>query len=121
MKVRVGFVTNSSSSSFLIAKKHLDKDQIKAIQNHEILGKTFGLWDSWSFAWNIDENEDFISGYTFMDNFPMYNFFEEIGIPNQFVQWGEYAFDINNLTNSSEQEEEQEEGNTNWRDILHNL
>lgn len=120
MKVRIGFVTNSSSSSFLIAKKHLDKDQIKAIREHEALGKSLGLWDNWSYAWDINENEDFISGYTFMDNFSMYNFFEEIGIPNRFVKWGEYSFDIYDYSHTLDEEKENEESQT-WRDILHNL
>lgn len=39
MKVRVDFVTNSSSSSFVISKKHLDEEQILAIKQHISLGK----------------------------------------------------------------------------------
>lgn len=34
MKLRTGFVTNSSSSSFTIAKSNLTADQIDKIKNH---------------------------------------------------------------------------------------
>lgn len=34
MKLRIGFVTNSSSSSFTIAKSDLTDDQIEKIKNH---------------------------------------------------------------------------------------
>lgn len=43
MKVRRGFVTNSSSSSFIIAKKYLTKNQILAIRNHKLLGEKLGI------------------------------------------------------------------------------
>lgn len=120
MKIRNDFVTNSSSSSFIISKKHLDEDQIEAIREHAELGKALGMWTNWSFEWDINENEDFISGYTSMDNFSMYNFFEEIGVPDRFVKWSEYAFDIYDY-NYKLDEEEKEKEDKNWREILHNL
>lgn len=120
MKIRNDFVTNSSSSSFIISKKHLDEDQIEAIREHAELGKALGMWTSWSFEWDINENEDFISGYTSMDNFSMYNFFEEIGVPDRFIKWSEYAFDIYDY-NYKLDEEEKEKKDKNWREILHNL
>lgn len=119
MKIRNDFVTNSSSSSFIISKKHLDEDQIEAIRQHDILGKKLGMLNT-KFYWDINENEDFISGYTSMDNFSMYNFFEEIGIPDQFIKWSEYAFDIYDY-NYKLDEEEKEKEDKNWREILHNL
>jgi len=34
MKIRIGFVSNSSSSSFVVSKKHLSLDQINKIKKH---------------------------------------------------------------------------------------
>jgi hypothetical protein len=41
MKLRQGFVSNSSSSSFIIDKKHLSTEQIRAIKNHLEVGKIY--------------------------------------------------------------------------------
>lgn len=43
MKVRQDFVTNSSSSSFIISKKCLDEDQVEAIRKHGLLGQKLHL------------------------------------------------------------------------------
>lgn len=42
MKSRNRFVTNSSSSSFIVNKKHLTKLQIKSIKNHIHYSKGLG-------------------------------------------------------------------------------
>lgn len=86
MKQRLGHVTNSSSSSFLISKKFLNSNQIEAIWKHSKLGKMLGL----SYPeeeWDIEESEHFISGETYMDNFSMYEFLNIIGATG--VVWDE--------------------------------
>ena len=109
MKVREDFVTNSSSSSFLISKKHLDHDQIVAIRKHHELGKKLGLVDSWlDFPWTINENNDFITGYTSMDNFNMESFLGKIEVNMRKVTWSEREFIL------SEDEEK-----SNWRELLY--
>jgi hypothetical protein len=93
MKIRYDFVTNSSSSSFLISKKYLDYDQIRAIRDHHRLGEKMGFVESWlDYPWNIKENNDFIAGYTSMDNFDMESFLNKIEVNMRKVTWGEQEF-----------------------------
>lgn len=47
MKLRTGFVTNSSSSSFTIAKSNLTADQIDKIKNHIEAAKELEMDDSY--------------------------------------------------------------------------
>jgi hypothetical protein len=117
MKIRQGFVSNSSSSSFVIQKKDLEESQIKAIHNHLEVGKLFktnknslieqlkeigydayefGICDSeWyytddsSHAWEIKETDTEISGGTHLDNFCMRTLFRLIGIDSEIVKWGD--------------------------------
>ena len=93
MKIRQDFVTNSSSSSFLICKKILSDDQIDAIRNHAALAERMGLY-CYDEPWNINENDLFITGYTWMDNFSMHEFFEKIGIRPADATWSEYPLSL---------------------------
>ena len=88
MKIRCGFVSNSSSSSFVINSNDLTPNQMWKITNHREEGEKLGIeYTDW--AWSIDVNEDTISGYTSMDNFDMYEFLEKIGVDMNIVKWGE--------------------------------
>jgi len=93
MKIRTGFVSNSSSSSFTIKKSDLNDLQIYAIRHHssvskelEDLGDDFFYDDSWS----INEDKNSISGYTTMDNFDMEAFLSLIGVSNNVIDWRGY-------------------------------
>lgn len=95
MKIRSDFVTNSSSSSFIIAKKYLDEDQINAIRNHQDLARKIGmLLPLEHTGWNIDENEDFIAGYARMDSFSMNTFLNVVDIHDEDILWGESLFHL---------------------------
>lgn len=111
MKIREDFVTNSSSSSFLIAKKHLDNDQINAIRRHSAIGEKLGI--SWfEDIWDIKENNDYIAGSTWMDNFDMEEFLEKIDVDMDKVSWSDWSFDLPD-------EDEEENNKTDWRDLLY--
>ena len=82
MKIRINFVPNSSSCSFVIKKKNLCSCQIEKIHNHLEVGKELGLFKDTEkyntahlmFEWDIKETEDEIRGETTMDNFDMVDF-----------------------------------------------
>lgn len=100
MKFRSGFVTNSSSSSFILSKKNLSRVQLDIIRNH-IKFYQLGI-EKWEFThdnltpsderdeWTLQETEDTISGYTIMDNFNMKELFINIGIDSEDYKFEEY-------------------------------
>jgi len=69
MKIRNGFVSNSSSSSFILSKQSLDNDIIKKVKNK--LKKEF---------FNISETKDFLFGYALMDNLGLKEYFQKLKI-----------------------------------------
>jgi hypothetical protein len=91
MKIRQGFVSNSSSSSFIIGKSKLSLWQIDLIYNHiEVAKARFPqiVWCNRDDEWNILETVDYIKGETSMDNFDMEKFLWLIGINNNDIEWG---------------------------------
>lgn len=91
MKTRQGFVSNSSSSSFIIQKKDLTVEQYASIKNHIEVAKGMSSdamqYASDGDAWNIHEDKDTLRGDTFMDNFSMYEFMTEIGVPEKAMNF----------------------------------
>jgi len=104
MKIRNGFVSNSSSSSFIIKKEDLSEEQIEILLNlyplkdpndyvseykrskkyHKKLEEFGGIGD----AWGIKEypNGD-IYGSTFMDNGYLHEFMQKINIDVDKIKW----------------------------------
>lgn len=86
MKTRSSFVSNSSSSSFIINKKNLTDEQVYKIKNHiQEAIKTPNYSELFDYAdkddaWNIIENEEEIGLSTTMDNFDMEEWLEYIGL-----------------------------------------
>ena len=99
MKKREGFVSNSSSSSFIIQKKNLTELQIEQISTHIDTAiklatdnhkyAIFGYCESYD-AWSVDEKEHSILVSTFMDNFDMHEFLLAIGISENDFNWEDY-------------------------------
>lgn len=97
MKLRLGFVSNSSSASFVIKYEHLNKLQLYAIANHiQVARDVFkedvgGLYsfcnnDAWTI---IKADGDSLYGSTSMSNFNMKKFLELIGVNMDEVKWVE--------------------------------
>jgi len=90
MKIRNGFVSNSSSSSFIVKKEGLNELQIYAIHNHiEMVNKMiFPEWTAEEHpdgAWNVKEHDNIIELSTGMDNFDMEFFLKKIGVPRENI------------------------------------
>jgi len=90
MKIRAGFVSNSSSSSFVLCREFLNKKQEEAINLHiekarvfekkhgniAIFGHTDDR-DKWKVMWG----NHIVTIETDMDNFDMPAWLDHIGVP----------------------------------------
>ena len=84
MKARNGFVSNSSSSSFIINIGDLSAQQLyQILQNKEM--EECDDYDRWS----IEADELTVRGSTSMDNYSMQDYLHRIGINMDKVRWGD--------------------------------
>jgi hypothetical protein len=90
MKTRQGFVSNSSSASFILKKSMVTVEQLEKVCNHSIEGEKLGLMYAKSDPWDITEDDENLYGYTSMTNFDMEKFFDKIGIKNAYIIEGDY-------------------------------
>jgi hypothetical protein len=111
MKIRDGFVSNSSSSSFMIPKSALTAQQIYKIMHFQetvkkilkdeadmrAVGVEIDFPDRFNWYddgdWSVREREHSIKGTTMMDNFDFHRFLKEIGVPQDEIEWGDNGGD----------------------------
>lgn len=90
MKIKLGFVSNSSSSSFIINKSALSDDQIEAIKYHGEYSAEHDFGQEYcDCPWDVNEDESTISGYTYIDNFDMKEFLNKLGVNSLDVKWSD--------------------------------
>ena len=87
MKIRNGFVSNSSSSSFVVSKNDITAMQLTLIKNHSKEGAKYGIQYP-EDEWSIYETDESLEGYTSMDNFDMESFMRRIGVDMSKVNFG---------------------------------
>lgn len=95
MKIRNGFVSNSSSSSFVVRMSDLTTDQLDKIYHHlkyksllnDIVNSEILSLLKKSDQWKLTITSEFIIGETDMNNFPMDVFLKIIGIKEENVFW----------------------------------
>lgn len=88
MKIRTGFVSNSSSSSFVIDLHALSPRQIEQIQNHVKYAKAWKM-DTTPDQWDIGVNDGagVLWGETYMNNFNMALFLHKAGVDDLDILW----------------------------------
>ena len=87
MKIRYGFVSNSSSSSFMISKHEISAYQLCQIVDYQTECEKYNMSCNSEDAWSIDTNSPNVKGTTWMDNFDMRKFLQHIGIKSDVIKW----------------------------------
>ena len=91
MKYRTGFVSNSSSPSFVIALMDLTPHKLQQIWDHQSEGQKMELMWTKTDPWSIQTTSTELRGSTSMGNFDMGKFLHRIGVPDAAITWDEFA------------------------------
>jgi len=98
MKIRQGFVSNSSSSSFMIYTEHLTAPQLYKILNHDYKDQGKDLENE---GWSTEVKGTKLIGFVSQDNYDMGAFLRKIGIPEKVIHWSEWSFDFDSYAEES--------------------
>ena len=88
MKIRTGFVSNSSSASFIIDREFLSLSQEAELIRYD--RDTENNHDGWSVY--LSDDLRFIKGFTSMDNGSLEEFLKEISLDrykDNFIEWAD--------------------------------
>jgi hypothetical protein len=90
MKIKLDFITNSSSASFFISRKDITDQQLLLILNWRDAIKSLNFkfksdWDDettvdYDDRWSFDVTDNFVKGFTAMDNNDFEQYIKFIGI-----------------------------------------
>ena len=78
MKVRNGFVSNSSSSSFVIDRNYVSSQTLDDIIGHADIAK--------ENAWNVSTTKTEVHCSTSMNNFDLREYVKNLGIPESAIE-----------------------------------
>jgi len=81
MKIRNGFVSNSSSSSFVVSLNKISERDLKLLLSYTTLPDS----DYWSIS--VDEQRGFVRGFTIMDNSDLSDYMREKEIDCSLFEW----------------------------------
>lgn len=90
MKINIGFISNSSSSSFIVKLDGLTYKQVRMIENYkDVIRELPGFtYDDPLWTIIVDEKRNVVEGYTLMDNFDMGRYLREVVLVDpETVEW----------------------------------